>query len=109
MHIKPSQRKFKIYKNKLKFIYLILSFLVFVLISLIFSISKAANTLLGIIAIVFPTLILVRKAFSAQGARNSKKVLGNFFIGEAIKIIFSIILLTIFFVLCYNNLLGFVL
>lgn len=70
---------------------------------LLFSIDKGLKIFLGTMAIIIPTVFLMKKAFSATGAGKSHRILGNFFMGEAIKIIFSIILLTIFFLLCYND------
>ena len=103
LHNNSSKNKLKIYKTKLKNIYIILSVLVFIGFSLVIPLSKAIKILFGIASIIIPTLFLMQKAFSSHGAKNSNKILGNFFIGEAIKIIFSIILLTVFFVLWYND------
>jgi len=67
------------------------------------SLDKGFKIFLGILAILIPTMLLMKKAFSSSGASKSHRILGNFFIGETIKIIFSIILLTILFLLCYND------
>jgi len=92
-----------LYQKKLLSIYFSLSILVFLIFSLIISLDKGLKVLLGIIAIILPTIFLMKKAFSSSGASKSHRILGNFFVGETIKIIFSIILLTIFFLLCYND------
>ena len=49
---------------------------------------------MGCISAIIPHLLFSVWAFRAQGARSAKKILGHFFVGEAVKLIVSGVLIS---------------
>ncbi|WP_233586656.1 ATP synthase subunit I [Legionella sp. km772] len=65
-----------------------------------FNINSAYSALLGGLVCIIPNALFARKLFKYQGARAAKQIVNNFYKGEALKIILSIILFTLVFIFC---------
>jgi ATP synthase protein I len=67
-------------------------------VALCYSGDKAAlSALLGGIVAILPNVFFARKLFQYRGARAAKQIVNNFYKGEALKIILSIILFVLVF------------
>lgn len=70
-----------------------------VLISTVFFSSKSGySALAGAITFMLPNCIFIWMSLAHAGARQSRLVLRGFYVGEAIKVILTVILLIIFLV-----------
>lgn len=70
--------------------------------------TKAAySAILGGIVCMVPNIFFARSLFRYQGARSAKKIVNAFYKGEAIKIILSIVLFAIVFIIGNINALAF--
>lgn len=74
-----------------------------VLIALVFLLTsgtkEALSAILGGLVAVIPSILFARKLFRYQGARAARQIVKSFYIGEALKILSSVILFTLVFVL----------
>jgi ATP synthase protein I len=64
---------------------------------LIYGLHEALSAWLGGMVAFIPFIIFAKKAFQYQGARAAKKIVKNFYIGEFLKIISSILLFILVF------------
>lgn len=73
-----------------------------VLLSLLFLIvaeqADAISAALGGLVAFLPMLLFAKKLFAYQGAQAAKKIVRNFYLGEAFKIIVSVVLFTLVFI-----------
>jgi ATP synthase protein I len=63
----------------------------------LFSVSKGISFALGAGISLFPTLLFGRIFFKSRDAGAAKKIVGAFYIGEAIKILTTIVLFILVF------------
>lgn len=63
----------------------------------IFGIVGVVSALAGGLVNIVPNFYFARKVFSCRGAQASRKIVNNFYVGEAIKIILSIALFAVVF------------
>lgn len=68
--------------------------------AVIFNINSAFSALLGGLVCIIPNALFARKLFKYQGARAARKIVNNFYKGEALKIVLSIIFFTLVFMFC---------
>lgn len=66
---------------------------------LIFGEREAISAMLGGLIAIVPSALFARKLFRYQGARAARQIVNSFYVGEALKILSSIILFTLVFVL----------
>ena len=68
--------------------------------ALIFNIKTAGSALLGGLVCIIPNAYFAVKLFKHQGAHAAKQIVNSFYKGEAVKIILSMFLFTMVFILC---------
>lgn len=74
---------------------------VFALLCVVFYTSKAAvSVLLGGAVCIIPNIYFASNLFKYHGAKAAKQIVNSFYKGEALKIVMSIFLFTLVFVLC---------
>jgi len=61
-----------------------------------FSVNTGFSVLAGGITFLLPNFIFVWMAFAHAGARQSKKVVRGFYVGEAMKLFLTVILFVVF-------------
>nr|WP_019215647.1 ATP synthase subunit I [Legionella tunisiensis] len=66
---------------------------------LTFGTNEAISAILGGLVAVIPSALFAKKLFHHQGARAARQIVKSFYIGEALKILSSVILFTLVFVL----------
>ncbi|MFT6984701.1 MAG: ATP synthase protein I [Psychromonas sp.] len=81
--------------NLVRFQFLLVLLLALIL-SVVFSAKLGYSALAGGVTFVLPNFIFVLMAFAHAGASKSKLVVRGFFAGEAIKLILTVILFTVF-------------
>ncbi|KGP63769.1 ATP synthase subunit I [Legionella norrlandica] len=67
--------------------------------AILFSSNAASSALLGGLVCIIPNVYFAIKLFKHQGARAAKQIVNSFYKGEALKIILSMFLFTLVFVL----------
>lgn len=77
-----------------------LTLLIATLCTLVISINAGSSALLGGMVYIIPNAYFASKLFKHQGARAAKQIVNGFYKGEALKILISIFLFTVVFVLC---------
>ena len=55
------------------------------------------SALLGGVVCILPTMYFAHKLFQHRGARQARNIVKSFYVGEAVKIIFSILLFSLVF------------
>ncbi|CEG62380.1 ATP synthase subunit I [Legionella micdadei] len=80
-------------------IQLLTSVLISLSLLLIFGKREAMSALLGGIVAIIPSALFARKLFYYRGARAARQIVKGFYLGEALKIVSSIILFTLIFLL----------
>ncbi|MCG6201768.1 ATP synthase subunit I [Psychromonas antarctica] len=75
---------------------LLLVLFIALILTVFFSVKSGYSGFAGGITFVLPNLIFVLMAFTHAGASKSKLIVRGFFVGEAIKIFFTVILLSVF-------------
>lgn len=93
--------------KRLLTIQLVLCILVSLSVWLLLGRHQAVSVLLGGIVAWLPSAIFAKKFFHYQGASAAKKIVKSFYIGEFLKIISSVILFTLVFLLYEVNPLAF--
>jgi ATP synthase protein I len=73
-----------------------------VVLLLLFGQDVALSALFGALTAFVPSLVFIRKLFKYQGARAAKKIVRNFYIGEGLKLLLSVVLFAAVFAL-YSN------
>lgn len=68
--------------------------------AVMFNINSAFSALLGGLVCIIPNALFARKLFKYQGAHAARQIVNNFYKGEALKIVVSIILFTLVFMFC---------
>ncbi|ASQ44614.1 ATP synthase subunit I [Legionella clemsonensis] len=64
---------------------------------LIWGSREALSALLGGFVVIIPTALFARKLFRYQGARAARQIVKSFYVGEALKIVATIVLFTFVF------------
>ena len=59
--------------------------------------GEAVSALLGGVVAILPSVVFARFLFRYQGARSAKKIVNNFYLGEAAKMALSILLFAVVF------------
>ena len=59
--------------------------------------AEAISALLGGIGVMIPSLLFASILFRFHGAQNAKKIVNNFYLGEATKILVSVIYFALVF------------
>ena len=62
--------------------------------------NSAYSALLGGLVCIIPNALFALKLFKYHGARAARQIVNNFYKGEALKIVLSIILFTTVFIFC---------
>lgn len=73
-----------------------IAFIISVIFTVFLSVKSGYSALAGGITFILPNLIFVLMAFAHAGASKSKLIVRGFFAGEAIKILITVILLSVF-------------
>lgn len=60
---------------------------------------QAVSSLAGGLVAYLPIVLFAKKFFRQQGARAAKQIVKNFYVGEFLKILFSIVLFSLVFLL----------
>lgn len=68
--------------------------------AILFSANAASSALLGGLVCIIPNAYFAIKLFKHQGARAARQIVNSFYKGEALKIILSMFLFALVFVLC---------
>jgi ATP synthase protein I len=77
---------------------LTLSVLISAAVLVAYGVDSAISALLGGLVAFIPSALFAKKFFRRQGARAARQIVKNFYIGEFLKIISSILLFTLVFV-----------
>ncbi|KTD24093.1 ATP synthase protein I [Legionella maceachernii] len=80
-------------------IQLLTSVLISLVLLLIFGKKEAMSALLGGMVAIVPSALFARKLFQYQGARAARQIVKGFYLGEALKIVSSVILFALVFML----------
>lgn len=64
---------------------------------LVYGNQQAVSALLGGLVALLPTAFFARKLFQHQGARAAREIIKSFYLGEALKILISMVLFTLVF------------
>jgi ATP synthase protein I len=75
-----------------------LTLLITVLFAAMFGAKVACSALLGGLVCVIPNACFGRMVFKHRGARAAKQIVGSFYKGEALKIVFTMILFALVFI-----------
>jgi ATP synthase protein I len=59
---------------------------------------EAVSALAGGLVALLPAVLFAKKVFQYQGARAAKEIVKSVYLGECLKIIFSVVLFTLVFV-----------
>lgn len=76
---------------------LIASVLISLVLGLIFGQKEALSAMLGGLVAIIPSALFARKLFRHQGAQAARQIVKGFYLGEALKIVSSVILFTLVF------------
>lgn len=85
--------------RRLLILQLITSGLISLVLLIIFDKKAAGSALLGGLVAILPSVLFAKTLFRHQGAGAAKKILKSFYWGEALKIVWSIILFALVFFL----------
>jgi ATP synthase protein I len=80
-------------------IQLLTSILISIVLLLSYGKKEAISAMLGGLVAIVPSALFARKLFRYQGARAAQEIVKSFYLGEALKILSSIILFTLIFLL----------
>ncbi|KTD36461.1 ATP synthase subunit I [Legionella nautarum] len=78
-------------------IQLLTSVLISLVLLAIFGKKEAMSAVLGGMVAIIPSALFARKLFQYQGARAARQIVKSFYLGEALKILSSVILFTLVF------------
>lgn len=68
--------------------------------AILFGVNAASSALLGGLVCIIPNAYFAIKLFKHQGARAARQIVNSFYKGEALKIILSMFLFALVFLLC---------
>ncbi|HAT1812944.1 TPA: F0F1 ATP synthase subunit I [Legionella pneumophila] len=68
--------------------------------AILFGVNAASSSLLGGLVCIIPNAYFAIKLFKHQGARAARQIVNSFYKGEALKIILSMFLFALVFLLC---------
>ena len=89
---------FSAVKRLLK-VQLLVSVLISLGLGLIFSKREALSAMLGGLVAIIPSALFARRLFRHQGARAAQQIVKGFYLGEALKILSSVFLFAMVFLL----------
>ncbi|KTC84712.1 ATP synthase subunit I [Legionella drozanskii LLAP-1] len=78
-------------------IQLLTSVLISLVLLAIFGKKEAMSAVIGGMVAIIPSALFARKLFQYQGARAARQIVKSFYLGEALKIMSSVILFTFVF------------
>lgn len=82
-------------------------FFVTLLCALFYGVKVANSVVLGGLVCLIPNMYFASNLFKYRGAQAAKQIVSSFYKGEALKIVMSMFLFTIVFVLCRINPIAF--